>query len=43
MIVLKVEPFCGRKRGLAEWEPAGEILSGAKDLYPEQRVSREET
>jgi hypothetical protein len=28
----KVEPICGRERGAAEREPAGEILSAAKDL-----------
>ncbi len=26
------EPFCRRERGVAEREPAGEILSEAKDL-----------
>ena len=27
----EVEPICGRERGDAEREAAGEILSGAKD------------
>jgi hypothetical protein len=29
--IIEVEPFCGRERGAAEREPAGEILSAAKD------------
>ncbi|MGH9531613.1 MAG: hypothetical protein ACRD2Q_04420 [Terriglobales bacterium] len=34
----EVEPLCGRERcesaARTEWEPAGEILSEAKDLLP---------
>ena len=36
----ELEPFCGRERGEAERESAGEILSAAKDLYPMAQRSR---
>lgn len=31
--IIEVEPFCGRERGAAEREPAGEVLSVARDPY----------
>jgi hypothetical protein len=31
--MIQLEPHCGRERGKAEQEPAGEILSEVKDLF----------
>ena len=41
---IELEPLCGRERVTAgdEWEPAGEILSAAKDLKQLEAFSRRE-